>query len=43
MVHYFEVGRGKDGRGLVCTLLERWRGIWFLLSEFPNERVALPL
>ena len=43
MLHNFNIRRGKDGRGQVCTLLERWRGVRFLLSEFPNERVALPL
>jgi len=41
MVHYFKIRGGKDGWGLVRTLLERWRGLWFLLTEFPHKGVAV--
>jgi hypothetical protein len=43
MVYYFKIRRGEDGRGMVRTLLERWRGVWFLLAEFPYKRVAVLL
>jgi hypothetical protein len=43
MVHYFKIRRGEDGMGMICTLLERWWGIWFLLAEFSYKRVAVLL
>ncbi len=43
MFYKFNIWRGKDDRGQVCTLLERWRCVWFLLSEFPYKWIALLL